>query len=130
MLVTPVPWALPSVAKPNQGWSRHSPHAELTSATVGRRVAQSSASILGGSMSARVFFAAVAVTLSTLLVGAAAGAAETRREIQTVRDADYFGFDLRTEQNVTLDQCKTSCIGDKACKAFTYNPTAKWCFLK
>ena len=81
-------------------------------------------------MSARVFFAAVAVTLSTFLVGVAAQAAETKREIQTVRDADYFGFDLRTEQNVTLEQCKASCIGDKVCRAFTYNPTAKWCFLK
>ncbi len=36
----------------------------------------------------------------------------------------------RTEQNVSLDQCKTSCIGDKSCKAFTYNPKVKWCFLK
>lgn len=57
-------------------------------------------------------------------------AAETKRDIQTIKDADFFGFDLRTEQNVSLDQCKASCIGDKSCKAFTYNPKVKWCFLK
>src|SRR5690606_35695564 len=35
-----------------------------------------------------------------------------------------------TEQNVTLDQCSQSCIGDAQCRAFTYNTKAKWCFLK
>ena len=52
------------------------------------------------------------------------------RHILTTTDADYFGFDLRSEQNVTLDQCKTSCLGDSQCRAFTYNTKAKWCFLK
>jgi len=60
--------------------------------------------------------------------GAAQGA-ETKR-IVTTDNADYFGFDLRSEQNVTLDQCKTTCLGDSACRAFTYNTKAKWCFLK
>ena len=45
-------------------------------------------------------------------------------------NGDYFGFDLRSEQNVTLDQCKTTCLGDQQCRAFTYNTRAKWCFLK
>ena len=34
------------------------------------------------------------------------------RQIVTTANSDYFGFDLRSEQNVTLDQCKTSCLGD------------------
>ncbi len=59
----------------------------------------------------------------------AAAAAESRR-IVTTDDSDYFGFDLRSEQNVTLDQCKTDCLGDPSCRAFTYNTKAKWCFLK
>ncbi|TJV71089.1 MAG: hypothetical protein E5X84_39945, partial [Mesorhizobium sp.] len=42
----------------------------------------------------------------------------------------YFGFDLRSDQNVSLDQCTTTCLGDPDCRAFTYNPKAKWCFLK
>ena len=52
------------------------------------------------------------------------------RQVVTTPDGDYFGFDRRSEQNVTLDQCKTSCLGDSQCRAFTYNTKAKWCFLK
>ncbi|RVC63728.1 hypothetical protein EN759_25570, partial [Mesorhizobium sp. M00.F.Ca.ET.038.03.1.1] len=62
-------------------------------------------------------------------LGGAALAAEARR-IVTTDNSDYFGFDLRSEQNVSLDQCKTTCLGDTACRAFTYNTKAKWCFLK
>ena len=58
-----------------------------------------------------------------------AQAAEARR-IVTTENSDYFGFDLRSEQNFTLDQCETSCLGDPSCRAFTYNRKAKWCFLK
>ncbi len=64
-----------------------------------------------------------------LILAGAASAAETRR-IVTTDNADYFGFDLRSEQNVTLDQCESACLGDPACRAFTYNTKAKWCFLK
>ena len=63
-----------------------------------------------------------------LMVGQAS--ALEARQVVTTQDADYFGFDLRSEQNVTLDQCKTSCLGDSQCRAFTYNTKAKWCFLK
>lgn len=52
------------------------------------------------------------------------------RSVVTTRDGDYFGFDLRTEQNVSLAQCQASCIADQECRAFTYNPKVKWCFLK
>jgi uncharacterized protein YfaS (alpha-2-macroglobulin family) len=61
--------------------------------------------------------------------GSVAQAAEARR-IVTTDNSDYFGFDLRSDQNVSLDQCKTTCLGDPACRAFTYNTKAKWCFLK
>ncbi|OLP60449.1 hypothetical protein BJF93_14390 [Xaviernesmea oryzae] len=59
-----------------------------------------------------------------------AGAADATRQPVLTENADYFGFDLRTEQNVTLKACGDLCAGDKACRAFTYNPKAKWCFLK
>ncbi|MBY5780273.1 hypothetical protein HFN59_24670 [Rhizobium leguminosarum] len=81
-------------------------------------------------MSVRSFFAFATIAFSMIAVSFSAAAADTKRDIQTIKDADFFGFDLRTEQNVSLDQCKTSCIGDKSCKAFTYNPKVKWCFLK
>ncbi|MEP0944212.1 MAG: alpha-2-macroglobulin family protein [Rhizobiaceae bacterium] len=57
-------------------------------------------------------------------------AQETKREIVTSDNADYFGFDLRSVADVTLDQCKQTCLDDKACRAFTYNTKVSWCFLK
>ncbi|MGI6852306.1 alpha-2-macroglobulin family protein [Mesorhizobium sp. 1B3] len=52
------------------------------------------------------------------------------RSVVTSEGGDYFGFDLRTERDVTLDQCEVVCLADSACRAFTYNAKAKWCFLK
>ncbi|WP_442582986.1 MG2 domain-containing protein [Mesorhizobium sp. ASY16-5R] len=58
------------------------------------------------------------------------GYAAEARAIETTQNSDYFGFDLRSVQNLSLDQCKTTCLGDTQCRAFTYNTKAKWCFLK
>jgi len=69
--------------------------------------------------------------LSALILSVAtAQAAESARKIVTIKDADYFGFDLRTEQDVSLEKCQDICIADDGCKAFTYNTKAQWCFLK
>jgi alpha-2-macroglobulin len=68
--------------------------------------------------------------LSALLLSIATAQAADVRKVVTVKDADYFGFDLRTEQDVTLEKCQEICIADTGCKAFTYNTKAQWCFLK
>lgn len=57
-------------------------------------------------------------------------AQDTQRVIQTVPNADYFGFDYRTVKDVSVAQCSTECLSDNQCKAFTYNQSASWCFLK
>ncbi|RST84532.1 hypothetical protein EJC49_20745 [Aquibium carbonis] len=75
-------------------------------------------------------FRFVAVALAAMIMHASPGLAQDARQIVTSADGDYFGFDLRTEQNVTLEQCKAVCLGDPACRAFTYNTRASWCFLK
>ncbi len=75
----------------------------------------------------------VALALVTMLMPAAipeAGAQEVTREIFVTQDADYSGFDLRAEKNISLDDCKKICLEDPACKAFTYNTKVSWCFLK
>ncbi|MCX7303655.1 MAG: alpha-2-macroglobulin family protein [Hyphomicrobiales bacterium] len=77
-------------------------------------------------MRARIF----SVIAFILVAFAGPAWAVDAREVVTSDNSDYFGFDLRSEQNVTLDQCKTSCLGDSQCRAFTYNTKAKWCFLK
>jgi len=78
----------------------------------------------------RAFIGFSAAFLIALATSQTAGAADPARDIVTTQDGDYFGFDLRTVQDVSLDQCKTSCLDDQSCRAFTYNPKVKWCFLK
>ncbi|MEK1868170.1 MAG: MG2 domain-containing protein, partial [Ensifer adhaerens] len=78
----------------------------------------------------RAFFGLSTLFLSLLTAGIPAVAQESGRQIEITQDGDYFGFDLRTEQNVSLDECQQTCIADQACRAFTYNPKVKWCFLK
>ncbi|MEK1924369.1 MAG: PAN domain-containing protein, partial [Rhizobium giardinii] len=78
----------------------------------------------------RAFIRFSAIILAALAFSPTTHAAETSRHVVTTENGDYFGFDLRTEQNVTLGQCEKVCIADAACRAFTYNPKVKWCFLK
>ena len=52
------------------------------------------------------------------------------RRLVVTEGADYFGSDYDVRKDVDLDQCKTACQGDKQCQAFTYNSSARWCFLK
>jgi len=72
-------------------------------------------------------FLALALALAPISLPASA---QDIRTIERIDDADYFGFDLRTEKNVSIDECEASCIGDASCRAFTYNPKVNWCFLK
>ena len=78
----------------------------------------------------RVFVRFFLILSALLFSIVSAQAAEGSRKVVTVKDADYFGFDLRTEQDISLDKCQEICIGDAGCKAFTYNTKAQWCFLK
>jgi len=72
-------------------------------------------------------FAALAIAAAPLLVQDAD--AQDRR-IVTIDNADYFGSDYRTVEDVDLEACKAACLGDWQCQAFTYNTSAGWCFLK
>ncbi|NND50706.1 MAG: hypothetical protein HKN60_10690, partial [Rhizobiales bacterium] len=64
----------------------------------------------------------------TLMAATSALAAE--RRLLVFENADYAGFDYETRENVDLDACKKACLGDQSCKAFTYNQSAEFCFLK
>ena len=74
------------------------------------------------------FFSGVLLTL--LLIPGPAAAQQGPRTVATTQDSDYFGFDLRTERDISLDQCSAICLADGDCRAFTYNTRAQWCFLK
>lgn len=81
-------------------------------------------------MMSRMGFAALIVfTLALVQFFPLAAIAESRQIVVT-EDNDYFGFDLETEKDVTLEQCKSSCLSNQACLAFTYNTSAQFCFLK
>jgi uncharacterized protein YfaS (alpha-2-macroglobulin family) len=75
-------------------------------------------------------FSRMIVPMVLLLGLLPASAQISARSIERIQDADYLGFDLRTEKNISLNQCETTCLADKSCRAFTYNTKAKWCFLK
>ncbi|MEM5472866.1 alpha-2-macroglobulin family protein [Hoeflea sp. AS60] len=72
----------------------------------------------------------ILVFVALVFLSASSMAQEGSRRIETTDNADYFGFDLRTVQNIALDECKAECLGDRQCRAFTYNVKAGWCFLK
>ncbi|MEM9104407.1 MAG: alpha-2-macroglobulin family protein [Pseudomonadota bacterium] len=78
----------------------------------------------------RSLFSATAALMLTVLFFTGTALAADDRQIQTFENADYYGFDLRAEKNVSLDQCQSICLADSACRAFTYNRSAEWCFLK
>ncbi len=77
----------------------------------------------------------VAIVLSCLLVAGSTAlwngsSIAAERTLVITEDADYFGRDYEILKDVELDACKKSCLGNKLCTAFTYNGSAKWCFLK
>jgi uncharacterized protein YfaS (alpha-2-macroglobulin family) len=75
-------------------------------------------------------FSQIIVPMIVVLGVLPAAAQTSTRSIERSADADYLGFDMRTEKNLSLNQCESSCLADKSCRAFTYNTKAKWCFLK
>ncbi|KAB1088584.1 hypothetical protein F4V91_20495 [Neorhizobium galegae] len=79
-------------------------------------------------MSRRALFGFLALIVFAFALVSPLTAAD--RRIESTPNSDYLGFDLRTVKNVSQPQCEAACIGDNACKAFTYNEKAKWCFLK
>ncbi|WP_309083058.1 alpha-2-macroglobulin family protein [Chelativorans sp.] len=75
---------------------------------------------------ARGFFGILLISCGLI----AAAAAQDARRVVTTENGDYFGFDLRSEKDVSLDECSAICLADDQCRAFTYNTKARWCFLK
>jgi WD40 repeat protein len=62
-------------------------------------------------------------------VAPAPASAETRRVI-VHQEADYYGFDYEVHMDVGLGECRSACLADPRCRAFTHNSKARACFLK
>ena len=52
------------------------------------------------------------------------------RQVVVTEGADYFGADYDIRRDVDQAACEIACRDDFLCQAFTYNPAARWCFLK
>ncbi|MDC9825245.1 alpha-2-macroglobulin family protein [Devosia sp. ZB163] len=56
--------------------------------------------------------------------------AAQERSITLLPGTDLPGFDYSVKKDVSLDACEAACTEDRLCRAFTFNESAKWCFLK
>ena len=79
--------------------------------------------------SRRLLAALFAVLLVPLCFTGTPALAAGKRVIVTP-NADYSGFDMKTVKDVDQAGCQAACLADGACRAFTFNTKAKWCFLK
>ncbi|PRY21230.1 hypothetical protein CLV78_110104 [Aliiruegeria haliotis] len=52
------------------------------------------------------------------------------RRLVVERDTDFFGADLRSIFDTTYEACKTACLTDPSCGAFTFNTRSNSCFPK
>jgi uncharacterized protein YfaS (alpha-2-macroglobulin family) len=71
----------------------------------------------------------VLALIAACLLSLATPATAERRAIVT-EGADYFGRDIEILKDVPVEECAAACVADTACKAFTYNNKARWCFKK
>lgn len=70
-----------------------------------------------------VFFAVFAAQ------GMAQDAVPERREVVT-RDTDFYGADLQPLFDTTRAACRSACLADPACRAYTFNTRKNACFPK
>jgi len=75
-------------------------------------------------------FVALTASFALLAPLAAQPAGAAERNLLITEGADYFGADYDVVKDVGLEACKSACLADDRCKAFTYNTSAGWCFLK
>jgi hypothetical protein len=55
---------------------------------------------------------------------------QPQQEFVAADEFDIPGGDYRVEIEVQLDLCASLCRSEAQCRAYTYNKTARWCFLK
>ncbi len=66
-------------------------------------------------------FLAAALALPGATPAFASDAVIPERRVVVVEDMDFYGGDLGSIFNTTLDACQSACVGDRSCRAFTYN---------
>jgi hypothetical protein len=51
-------------------------------------------------------------------------------KVTVLENTDLPGFDYSIIRDTDLDACRTACVDDNICRAFTFNSQSNWCFLK
>jgi len=74
-------------------------------------------------------FAALIVLFGFTIASLAQDPLPERRLINT-RNVDFYGADLQTIFDTSLESCQRACLNDTQCQAFTYNSRSNACFLK
>ncbi|WP_099825852.1 alpha-2-macroglobulin family protein [Oceaniglobus indicus] len=70
------------------------------------------------------------LTLGGLASAATAQTPIPERRLSVSRDIDFFGGDLRSIFDTTFQVCRTACLSDGNCRAFTFNERSNACFTK
>ncbi len=52
------------------------------------------------------------------------------RRVLLWRDTDFFGSDIQTLLDTSLNACETACLSESSCQAYTFNANKNACFLK
>ncbi len=73
---------------------------------------------------------AFVLLLPVIAYAATAPALAAGKRVIITPNADYADFDMKTVKNVDQAGCQSACLADTACRAFTFNSKAGWCFLK
>jgi hypothetical protein len=71
-----------------------------------------------------------AVLLPTFSVSAQDRTYVPERRLVLTENTDFYGSDLKSIFDTTLDACEAACIADTACQGMTFNTKANSCFLK
>ncbi|UXN74921.1 PAN/Apple domain-containing protein [Devosia sp. A8/3-2] len=51
-------------------------------------------------------------------------------KVTLLENTDLPGFDYSIIKDTDLDACRSACVDDNICRAFTFNAQSNWCFLK
>lgn len=73
---------------------------------------------------------AIALCLALFPIIAIAQSAVPERRVIETNDTDFYGSDLTSIFDTTLDACRRACLADSECKAFTFNERNNSCFPK
>lgn len=72
----------------------------------------------------------VSLVLGLTMAASMAASMAADAKVTLLQNTDLPGFDYSILKNTDLDACRSACVDDNICLAFTFNQKSDWCFLK